>query len=218
MLQYSGRIIKFTGDGFLAEFPSVQDAVASAIEIQDQLTDSELRFRMGVHLGDVMDDGNDIHGEGVNIAARIEALAVPGAVCISGAVYEQVRNRLECNFEYLGEHEVKHVTAPVRIYQLGGEVERGPTNRPVEASPASEVDRPSIAVLPFDNLSSHQDDEFFADGISEDLITALSRFRALLVIARGSSFAFKGRTADPKENCRYTGRSIRTRRERPQGW
>ena len=116
--EHSGRLVKLTGDGFLSEFPSVQNAVACAIAIQDDLLESPLGFRIGIHLGDVINDGMDIHGEGVNIAARIEALAEPGGINITGSVYGQVRNRLNCHFVDMGEHEVKHVSAPVHVYRI----------------------------------------------------------------------------------------------------
>jgi adenylate cyclase len=121
--RHNGRIVKHTGDGFLAEFSTVQAAVESAVAMQDGLASSSLEFRMGINLGDIIDDGEDIHGEGVNIAARIEALAEEGGISISGAAYEQVRNRLDCRFEDTGEHEVKHVSAPVRVYRIAAERE-----------------------------------------------------------------------------------------------
>ncbi len=133
--EYSGRIVKHTGDGFLAEFPTVLDAVSCAIELQGRLANGPLEFRMGVNLGDIVDDGEDIHGEGVNIAARLEGLADAGGICVSGGVYEQVRNQIDAAFEDIGEREVKHVSAPVRVYRvaLDGQVAR-PVHRPA-ASP-----------------------------------------------------------------------------------
>jgi len=190
----SGHIIKFTGDGFLVEFPSVQDAVFCAITLQAQLTSSPLDFRMGINVGDIVDDGSDVHGEGVNIAARLEALAEPGGICVSGDVYNQVRHRIEADFRDMGEKEIKHVSQPVRVYAIGVS-ERGPSESPVpEIS-----NKPSIAVLPFDNMSNDPEQEYFADGITEDIITELSRFRSVLVIARNSSFAFKGKSTDVTE-------------------
>jgi adenylate cyclase len=189
--EYSGRIVKLTGDGFLAEFSVVQDAVLCAVRMQQRLLESSLDFRIGVNLGDIIDDGQDIHGEGVNIAARIEALAEEGGICISGGVYDQVRNRLNHTFEDMGAHEVKHVSAPVRVYRvlLDGVV------KPVSSGLVL-PDKPSIAVLPFDNMSGDEEQEYFSDGITEDIITTLSLFRSLFVIARNSTFVYKGGGVD----------------------
>jgi len=196
----SGHIIKFTGDGFLVEFPSVQDAVFCAITLQAQLTSSPLDFRMGINVGDIVDDGGDVHGEGVNIAARLEALAEPGGICVSGDVYNQVRNRIEADFRDMGEKEIKHVSQPVRVYAIGVS-ERGPSESPVPEIP----DKPSIAVLPFDNMSGDPEQEYFSDGITEDIITELSRFQSLFVIARNSSFAFKGQAIDITDVAKKLG-------------
>jgi len=146
----SGRIVKHTGDGFLAEFPTVEDAVRCAISMQEALAASPLDFRMGINLGDVIDDGEDIHGEGVNIAARIEALADPGGIFVSGGVYDQVRNRVDHPCEDWGDHEVKHVSAPVRVYRVVGGDDRHTEDEPAELPLP---DMPSISVLPFDNMS-----------------------------------------------------------------
>ena len=167
--EHSGRIVKHTGDGFLAEFATIQDAVKCAVIIQNGLSASPLDFRMGINLGDVIDDGEDIHGEGVNIAARLEAIAEPGGICVSGDVYNQVRNRFDLTFDDLGEKELKHVSWPVRVYAIrppgGGE----PT--PVELAISG---KSSIAVLPFDNMSGDPEQEYFSDGLTEDIITALA--------------------------------------------
>jgi TolB-like protein/class 3 adenylate cyclase len=200
--KYSGRIVKHTGDGFLAEFNTVQSAVECAIAMQGELVSSKLDFRMGIGLGDIVDDGEDIHGEGVNIAARIEALAEQGGVCVSGMVFEAIRNQTEAVFEDLGMHELKHVTEPVKIYQWMKNVdpseEKTPTKNDVEG-------KPSIAVLPFDNMSGDPEQEYFADGIAEDLITALAKFHWLLVIARNSSFTYKGSAVNVGEVSRDLG-------------
>ena len=191
---HSGHIVKFTGDGFLAEFSSVQGAVNCAIDLQRDLAASPLGFRIGVSLGDVIDDGTDIHGEGVNIAARIEALAEPGGICVSGDVYNQVRNRIDATFTDMGEHTVKHVSSPVRVYRW---VEVASDTIPGEANPddvPALPDKPSIVVLPFTNMSGDPEQEYFSDGITEDIITELSRFRSLFVIARNSSFHYKGQS------------------------
>ena len=189
--EHSGRIVKHTGDGFLAEFATIQDAVKCAVIIQNGLSASPLDFRMGINLGDVIDDGEDIHGEGVNIAARLEAIAEPGGICVSGDVYNQVRNRFDLTFDDLGEKELKHVSWPVRVYAIrppgGGE----PT--PVELAISG---KSSIAVLPFDNMSGDPEQEYFSDGLTEDIITALALWRSIPVIARNSTFAYKGKSLD----------------------
>ena len=186
----SGHIIKFTGDGFLVEFPSVQDAVACAMALQEELEPSSLNFRIGINVGDITDDGGDVHGEGVNIAARLEALAEPGGICISGDVYNQVRNRIDAVFKDLGEQEVKHVSRLVRVFAINPEKQKT-SDLPASPPPALS-DKPSIAVLPFTNMSGDPEQEYFSDGITEDIISGLSRFRELFVVAGNSSFVFKG--------------------------
>ena len=200
----SGKIIKFTGDGFLVEFSSVQNAVSSAVLLQENLACCELKFRMGIHLGDVTHDGLDVHGEGVNIAARLESLANPGGIAISGLVYELVRNRIEALYEDWGEHELKHVSQPIRIYsiKLGSEIES------TSITKSSNLDeRSSIAILPFGNLSGDSEQEYFCDGIVEDLITELSKFRWLSVIARNSTFTYK----DTSTDARVVGKELAAR-------
>ena len=202
---HAGRIVKHTGDGFLAEFPTVKDAVACAIVMQAGLTVSPLDFRMGINLGDIVDDGKDIHGEGVNIAARIEAMADPGGISVSGGVYEQVRNRIEATFEDLGEHEVKHVSAPVRVYRILAEATSAAETNAEELEKLKLPDKPSIAVLPFDNMSGDPEQEYFSDGITEDIITDLSKASGLFVIARDSTFAYKGKASNVPDVCRELG-------------
>jgi adenylate cyclase len=190
---YSGTIVKLTGDGFLVEFGTVQDAVNCAIAMQSGLVSSSLEFRIGINLGDIIDDGEDIHGEGVNVAARLEGLAKPGGICISGYVYNQVRNRIEATYEDMGEQEVKNVSAPVRAYAV--------------LSPDAEMlavqvvimQRPALAVLPFDNMSGDVDQEYFADGLTEDIITALTAWRSFPVIGRNSTFTFKDRAVKAQD-------------------
>jgi adenylate cyclase len=191
---HSGTIVKLTGDGFLVEFPSVQDAVNCAIAMQEGLAASSLDFRMGVNMGDIVDDGEDIHSEGVNVAARLEGLADPGGICISGMVYESVRNRIEANYEDRGEQEVKNVSAPVRAYAI--RLDSAPAA--ADAADPPLPDKPSIAVLPFDNLSGDPEQDYFADGMTEDIITDLSKISGLFVIARNSSFSYKGQSTDPR--------------------
>ncbi|MBT5841025.1 MAG: adenylate/guanylate cyclase domain-containing protein [Rhodospirillaceae bacterium] len=190
--EYSGTIVKLTGDGFLVEFPTVQDAVNCAIAMQSGLVSSSLDFRFGINLGDIIDDGEDIHGEGVNVAARLEGLAKPGGICISGDVFNQVKNRIEATFEDMGAQEVKNVSGPVQAYAISfsGSSTGSKTIEHLVAS------KPSIAVLPFDNLSGDPEQEYFSDGISEDIITALSRIRQFFVIARNTTFTYKGLAVD----------------------
>jgi len=196
-----GRIVKLMGDGLLAEFPSVVEAVQCAADIQRSMIGREadlpnerrIKLRIGVNLGDIIVEGSDIYGDGVNVAARLEALADPGGICISGKVYEEVRNKLPTAFEDLGEQEVKNIAEPVRVYRLAsGSPQDGPPTHPAEPLPLP--DKPSIAVLPFTNMSGDPEQEYFSDGITEDIITELARFSSLFVIARNSSFQYKGRS------------------------
>jgi adenylate cyclase len=200
---HSGKIVKLTGDGFLVEFSTVLDAVNCAISLQRGLASSSLDFRMGINLGDVIDDGEDIHGEGVNIAARIEALASPGGIGISGSVYDQVRNRVDHRFEDYGEHQVKHVSTPVRVWHWSSaegtrDTDRD-TNTVTNEKALSLPDKPSIAVLSFDNIGGDPEQEYFSDGITEDIITELSKISGLFVIARHSSFVYKGQSVSLKQ-------------------
>jgi adenylate cyclase len=199
----SGHIIKFTGDGFLVEFPSVQDAVVCAITMQEELRSSSLNFRMGINVGDITDDGGDVHGEGVNIAARLEALAEPGGICISGDVYNQVRNRIDASFKDMGEQEVKHVSQPVRVYAINPPEQKmsDHVTPPTSALP----EKPSIAVLPFDNMSGDPEQEYFSDGITEDIITDISKVSSIFIVARNSSFTYKGRPVKTQEVCADLG-------------
>ncbi len=204
---HGGRIVNAAGDALLAEFASVVEAVACAAEMQSLLAErnreravpERLEFRVGVHLGDVLIEGDDIFGDGVNIAARLRALADPGGVCLSGTVYDSVHNKLEFAYDSLGEQAFKNIAEPVRAYRLradgGGE----------RAAEGSADRRDSIAVLPFNNLSADPEQEYFSDGISEDLITALSKLPQLNVIARHSAFAYKGKPTDIKQVSRELG-------------
>lgn len=200
--EHAGRIVKHTGDGFLAEFPLIEQAVRCALTLQQALATSPLNFRMGVNFGDIVDDGQDIHGEGVNIAARIEAFAEDGGICLSGGVYDQIRNRLSFQAEDLGFHSLKHVSAPVRIYRIAAGSEQGPA---ASSLPAASAEKPSIAVLAFENRSGDPEQEYFSDGIAEDIITELGRFHSLFVISRNSSFAYKGRSTHVREIGRDLG-------------
>src|SRR6202030_2029733 len=194
--EHSGRIVKTTGDGILAEFGSVVDAVRCAAEVQRAMIDREagmpenrrIRLRIGINLGDVIVEDDDIYGDGVNVAARLEALSDPGGLCISRMVRDQIRDKLAYAFEDLGEQSVKNIARPVRVYALRSEaVAELPASSVPSASPISQ---PSIAVLPFTNMSNNPEQEFFADGIAEDIITALSRYPSLFVIARNSCFTY----------------------------
>jgi adenylate cyclase len=211
--EHRGRIVKNTGDGLLAEFQSVIDAVRCAAEVQRGMIEREpdmpeerrIRFRIGVNLGDVIAEEDDIFGDGVNVAARLEALADPGGICVSRMVRDNVRDKLNYTFEDLGEQQVKNIARPVRVYRVRGRAV--PIEQPLPASPKPLPlpDKPSIAVLPFANMSGDPEQEFFADGIAEDIITALSRYPSLFVIARNSCFTYKGRAVDVKQVGRELG-------------
>jgi TolB-like protein/Tfp pilus assembly protein PilF len=206
--EFQGRIVKSTGDGLLAEFASVVDALRCAVEIQrgmlgsnaDLPLEQRIEFRIGINVGDVIIDGGDIYGDGVNVAARLEGLAEPGGICVSGRVQEDTRGKLDISFEDAGEQQLKNIAWPVRVYRVRLVGEKA-TGRPALALP----DKPSIAVLPFQNMSGDAGQEYFADGIVEEIITALSRMRWLFVIARNSSFAYKGRSVDVKQIGRELG-------------
>ncbi|NKB48960.1 MAG: adenylate/guanylate cyclase domain-containing protein [Alphaproteobacteria bacterium] len=198
---HGGRIVKTTGDGLLVEFGSVVDAVRCAVAIQQAMTEREvdvpddrlIQYRVGINLGDIVIDGDDILGDGVNIAARLEGLAAPGGVCVSAKVFEEIGNKLDLAFEDIGPQEVKNIAAPVRAYRVT--LDRVST-APVPAESPPPRDKPSIAVLPFDNMSGDPEQEFFSDGLAEDIITALSKIERMRVIARNSTFAYKGQALD----------------------
>ncbi|MEE9590474.1 MAG: adenylate/guanylate cyclase domain-containing protein [Hyphomicrobiaceae bacterium] len=200
--RYGGRIVKLMGDGALVEFPSVIGAVECALVIQKALAEENgpIRLRIGINLGDVIVDGDDIYGDGVNVAARLEALAEPGGICISSVVQESVGNRVEAKFADAGEHEVKGLPVPIRVWRWPAE---GVTQ--TEAAPLALPEKPSIAILPFDNMSADLEQEYFADGIVEDVTTALSRDPNLFVIARNSSFAYRGQRVDIRQVARELG-------------
>ena len=210
--QHHGRVVKLMGDGILAEFASVVDAVRAAVEIQQALAernadlpeDKRIEFRVGINLGDVVVDGDDIQGDGVNVAARLEGLAEAGGICISGGAYDQVRDRIDFPFEDLSEHQVKNIDRPVRVWRwvTDGVAAAGTASAD---EPLPLPDKPSIAVLAFDNLSGDPDQEYFADGIAEDITTALSKFRWFFVIARNSSFTYKGTSVDVKQVAEELG-------------
>ncbi len=204
--EHRGRIVKLMGDGTLVEFASVVDAVTCAVAIQTRMAgcndsvaeDQRIELRIGVHLGDIIVEGEDICGKGVNVTARLEGLAEPGGICLSGDAYRQVRGKVEADFEDLGEREVKNLAEPLRVYRIAIKGS-SPAATPAATRPLPLPDKPSIAVLPFTNMSGDPEQEYFSDGITEDIITELSKFRTLFVIARNSSFAFKGEALDVKQ-------------------
>ena len=211
--EHNGRIVKLMGDGMLAEFASVVDAVRAATEAQRSITehnaglpeDKRIVFRIGINLGDVVIDGDDIQGDGVNVAARLEGLARPGGVCVTGMVYEGVRDRIDLPFEDLGDLEVKNIDRPVRVWQW---VADGPmlTSAAKKANePLSLPDKASIAVLPLDSMSDNRDHEYLADGMTEDIITLLARVPSFFVIARNSTFSYKGKRPDIRQVGRELG-------------
>jgi adenylate cyclase len=210
--EHHGRIVKTTGDGLLVEFASVVDAVRCAVAVQQAMpdrntniaADNRIELRIGINLGDVIVEGDDLYGDGVNIAARIEALADAGGVFVSNTVHDHVRDRLPFVFEDLGEQHVKNIARPVQVYRIrdsGAATSLSATASPVLPLP----DKPSIAVLPFANMSGDPEQEYFVDGMVEEIITALSRIRWLFVIARNSTFTYKGRPVDVKEVGRELG-------------
>src|SRR5262245_15896630 len=208
--EHRGRIVKRTGDGILIEFASAVDAARCAVEIQRSLSernatvssDKRIELRIGIHVGDIIIEDGDIFGDGVNIAARLESIGPVGGVCISEDAYRQVRGKLEVDFQEIGERHLKNIARPVRVYEWRLQV---PASVGIAESTISQTDKPSIAVLPFQNMSSDPEQEYFADGMVEEITTALSRMRWLLVIARNSSFTYKGRNVDVKQVGRDLG-------------
>ena len=209
--EHRGRVVKNTGDGLLSEFPSVVDAMRCALEVQREMiarnaatpAERRIEFRMGINLGDIIIEHGDIFGDGVNIAARLEALAAPGGICLSAAAHEQVRDRLDLAFDDLGEQQVKNITRPVRTYAIALAI----SSRAAlgAASPLPLPDKPSLAVLPFQNLTGDAEQEYFVDGMVEEITTAIARFPWLFVIARNSAFTYKGKPIDLKEVARELG-------------
>jgi adenylate cyclase len=205
--KHRGRIVKTTGDGFLAEFASVVDAVRCAVEMQSGMAErnaaesgeTRLEFRIGINVGDVVEQDGDIFGDGVNIAARLEAIAEPGGICVSERVREDVSGRIGQPFEDIGEQSLKNIPRPVRAFRLR------PAVAATAAATPSLPEKPSIAVLPFQNMSGDQEQDYFGDGIAEDIITALSRLRGFFVIARNSTFAYKGKAPDVRQVARDLG-------------
>ena len=212
--EYRGRIVKTTGDGALVEFASTVDAVRCAVDIQRAMpdrnaevpSDKKIEFRIGINVGDIIVDGDDIFGDGVNVAARLESISESGGICISDVVHQQVSGRVEATFADLGEQNLKNIARPVRVYRL----DLGPNPRSASKAPSPTPvlpDKPSIAVLAFNNMSGDPEQEYFSDGISEDIITDLSKLSELHVIARNSSFTYKGKPVDVMQ----VGRDLRVR-------
>src|SRR5713226_57554 len=212
--QHGGRVFKLMGDGVFIEFSSVVNAVECAVDIQKAMhvknagtpMHQHIVLRIGINIGDVIVEGSDLYGDGVNLAARLESLADPGGICISGDVYRHVRSKLNLDFQHLGEQKVKNIAEPVHAYRI--QTDDGPAvaDSPglVRSAPARSM-KPSIAVLPFTNMSGDPEQEYFADGMVEDIITTLSRFNQLFVIARNSSFTYKGRAVDVRQAAKELG-------------
>ena len=214
--EYRGRIVKTTGDGMLVEFVSVVDAVRCAVDIQRNMverntevpTERRIEFRVGINVGDIISDNDDIYGDGVNVAARLETLADPGGIDVSRTVHDQVRDKLNFSFEDLGEQIVKNIARPIGVHRIDLSADTGPavvTSTGAVLKPEFASSRPSIAVLPFANMSGDPEQEYFADGISEDIITGLSKLHWFFVIARNSSFVYKGKAVDVKRVARELG-------------
>src|SRR6266850_6292447 len=212
--QHRGRVVDSPGDNLLAEFPSAVDAVQAAVAIQKELKlrnaelppPRQMHYRIGINVGDVVVERERIYGEGVNIAARLASLAEGGGICISGNVHEQVHNKLDLAYSYQGERPVKNIAKPVRVYKV--ELEGKAAALLSSLGPPTELplpDKPSIAVLPFTNMSNDPEQEYFSDGITEDLITDLSKISGLFVISRNSVFLYKGKTVKPEQVSRELG-------------
>jgi adenylate cyclase len=202
--RYGGRLVKLVGDGALVEFSSVVDAVQCALDIQQELltVNSRISLRIGVNLGDVLIDGDDIYGDGVNVAARLEALAEPGGIAIAGPVYDQVRRKIDAEFTSKGITQLKNISDPIEIWHWSPE---GALQSSAPAAPVPASSKPSIAVLPFTNMSGDPDQEYLADGIAEDILTGLARARWLVVTSRNSSFVYKGKNTSVRQIARELG-------------
>ncbi len=213
--EHHGRLVKTTGDGLLVEFGSVVDALRCAVEVQREMAgrnagvppDNRIELRIGINVGDIVVEDGDIFGDGVNVAARLEALAEPGGICVSARVQEDAAGKLDLAFEDIGEQQLKNIARPVRVYRVRSPRRRSPGGRDARRSAVAAAlpDKPSIAVLPFANMSGDPEQEYFVDGMVEEIITALSRIRWLFVIARNSSFTYKGQAVDVKEVARELG-------------
>jgi len=211
--EHQGRIVKLTGDGMLVEFPSVVNAVACAAEIQRGIRkrnagvpkDHRIEFRMGVNVGDVIVQGEDIFGDGVNVAARLESIAAPGGITISGPVRDHIGNRLDLAFEDMGEQTLKNIERPIRVYRACLDTPAAPGTTDKAAAQHGPSEKPAIAVLPFNNMSGDPEQEYFSDGITEDIITDLSKVSGLLVIARNTAFTYKGKAVKVQQVAQELG-------------
>ena len=213
--EYRGRIVKTTGDGVLVEFASTVDAVRCAIDIQRAMPErnaevpsgKKIEFRIGINVGDIIVDGDDIFGDGVNVAARLESISEPGGICVSDVVHQQVDGRVEALFADLGDQNLKNIARPVRAYRIALKQAQAETAAAPATTPAAfaSPDKPSIAVLPFQNMSGDAEQDYFCDGLVEDIITTLSKLTGLRVIARNSSFVYKGRAVDIREAAKQLG-------------
>ncbi len=213
--QYNGRTVKLMGDGALMEFTSVVDAVAFAIEVQSAMPERnapaaqgrQIVFRIGINIGDIIVEGDDIYGDGVNVAARMETLAEPGGICISSIVHESIGNRIEAEFTDDGAHEVKNIDRPIRVFrwhpETSGKIEAKASGKvaagPLDGEPLALPDKPSIVILPFDNLSGDKEQDYFADGMVEAITAALGNISSLFVIARNTAFTYKGRPTNVRD-------------------
>lgn len=195
---HSGRIVKLMGDGFLVEFPSIVNAMTCALAWQEAVSDSPLEFRIGVNLGDVIVEDNDIYGHGVNVASRLEGLAKPGGICVSASVYNEVKSRIDVTFEDLGPQTVKNIDEPIQAFRIDPDAER----TDIEPTRTQKGFKGSVVVLPFENMSGDDEQQYFSDGITEDLITDLSKIGSLFVIARNTSFGFRGKALNMRQVCR----------------
>ena len=214
ILEHRGRTVKTTGDGILVEFVSIVDAVRCAVDIQRGMAERNIKapaekrieLRIGINVGDIISDDNDIYGDGVNVAARLQALAEPGGIYVSRVVHDQVRDKLNFGFEDMGEQTVKNISRPVGVHRVRIDADAAPKVAGASGKTSTSASqRPAVAVLPFVNLSGDPEQEYFADGVSEDIITALSKLRWFFVIARNSSFAYKGKAVDVKRSARELG-------------
>ena len=211
--RHHGRVVKLMGDGVLAEFSSAVNAVACAVDVQGAMAaadadvpgDQRIVLRIGINLGDVMVQGTDLYGDGVNVAARLEAMGEPGTVYISGSIHDQVEGKLDIDFQDIGLQSVKNMAAPVRVYRIVPAAKAAGESRRSKHDASPLPSKPSIAVLPFMNMSGDAEQQYFSDGITEDIITELSRFRQLFVIARNSSFQYRGQDVDVKRLGRELG-------------
>jgi len=210
--EYDGRIVKTMGDGLLVEFASVVDATRCAIEVQRGMfernigtpVEKRIEFRVGIHQGDIIVENGDIFGDGVNLAARLESLAAPGGICLSRVVWDEVRDKLKIRFDDLGEQQVKNIPRPVRVFAVRlhhGDAPATPVEKPALPLP----DKPSLVVLPFQNMSGDPEQEYFADGMVEEITTAIARLPWLFVIARNSAFTYKGKAIDVKQVAQELG-------------